>query len=68
MSRLYPHASTALALRPLPVVRAILTGLVALSFAFAALAYALGVPLDDVLQVIFKGQGAAGIDRGSFVL
>ncbi|CAN0388242.1 unnamed protein product [Ascophyllum nodosum] len=67
VSRLYPHASMALALRPLSLARAVLAGAGAFVAALAAIAYALGVPLQDVASVVLKGEGAAGASRGSFV-
>ena len=57
----------ALALRPLSLARAVLAGAGAFVAALAAIAYALGVPLQDVASVVLKGEGAAGASRGSFV-
>lgn len=64
VSRLYPHASTALALRPLPLARAVLAGAGALAAALAALAYALGVPVQDVANAVLRGEGAFGEGGG----
>lgn len=64
VSRLYPHASTALALRPLPLARAVLTGAGALAAALAALAYALGVPVQDVASAVLRGEGGPGVAGG----
>lgn len=66
ISRLYPHASTALALRPLPLARAVLAGAGALAAALAALAFALGVPVQDVASAVLWGEGgpAAGVSAG----
>lgn len=60
VSRLYPHASTALALRPLPLARAVLAGAGALVATFTAIAYALDVPVQDVASAVLRGEGAAG--------
>lgn len=65
VTRLYPHASTALALRPLPLARAVLAGAGALAAALAALAYALGVPVQDVASAVLRGEGAAGVAVGA---
>lgn len=68
ISRLYPHSSTALALRPLPLARAVVAAAGALAATLAAIAYALGVPLQDVASAVLKGEGAAGASSGSFAL
>ncbi|CAM9278321.1 unnamed protein product, partial [Scytosiphon promiscuus] len=59
VSSLYPHASTALALRPLPLARAVLAGAGALAAALAGIAYALGVPVQDVASAVLRGEGEA---------
>eukprot|EP00904_Undaria_pinnatifida_P000052 jgi/Undpi1/10047/HiC_scaffold_28.g12501.m1 len=64
VSRLYPHASMAIALRPLPLARAVLAGAGALAATLAAIAYALGVPVQDVASAVLKGEGGAGWGYG----
>lgn len=67
VARLYPHASTALALRPMPFAGAFLAGAGAVAAALAALAYALGVPPQDVASAVLLGEGGAGTP-GNFAL
>lgn len=64
VSRLYPHASTALALRPLPLARAVLAGAGAVAAALTALAYALGVPVQDVASAVLRGEGGGAVGAG----
>lgn len=67
VAQLYPHANIALALRPLPFSRAVLAAAGAVAAALAALAYALGVPLQDVASVVLLGEGKPGAP-GNFAL
>lgn len=64
VSSLYPHARTAMALRPLPLARAVLAAAGALVAALAAIAYALGVPVQDVASAVLMGEGGTAVGVG----